>query len=95
MELTELGRSGMRRLLGEPAPGDPVYQVKITLMGVENPLVWRRVLVPAAVRLDRLHEVIQAATGWQNVHLHAFTDGQTYYGVPDPDLGFRTNARRG
>jgi hypothetical protein len=43
VRLTELGRSGVRRLLGEPEPGDPVYQVKITLLGVENPPVWRRV----------------------------------------------------
>jgi hypothetical protein len=89
VELTDLGRSGMRRLLDEPEPGDPVYQVKITLLGVENPPVWRRVLVPAAIRLDRLHEVIQATMGWQNYHLHAFIDGQTYYGVPDPELSFR------
>jgi Plasmid pRiA4b ORF-3-like protein len=89
VELTELGRAGMRRLLGEPAPGDPIYRVKITLMEVENPPVWRRVLVPAAIRLDSLHEVIQAAMGWQDAHLHAFVDGQTHYGVPDPELRFR------
>jgi hypothetical protein len=89
VELTELGQAGMRRLLGEPAPGDLIYQVKVTLMGVENPPVWRRVLVPAAVRLDRLHEIIQAAMGWQNAHLHAFIDGRTYYGVPDAELRYR------
>jgi hypothetical protein len=89
VELTELGQAGMRRLLGEPAPGDPIYQVKITLIGVENPPVWRRVLVPAAIRLDRLHDVIQDTMGWQNAHLHAFIDGQTYYGVPDAELQYR------
>jgi hypothetical protein len=89
VELTELGRSGIRRLLGEPEPGEPIYQMKITLTGVENPPVWRRVLVPAAIRLDRLHEVIQATMGWQNAHLHAFIDGQTYYGVPDAELQYR------
>lgn len=88
VSLTELGHLGMRRLLDEPEPGDPVYQVKITLLGVENPPVWRRVLVPAAIRLDRLHDVIQATMGWQNAHLHVFVDGQTYYGVPDPELPF-------
>jgi hypothetical protein len=85
VELTGLGRSGMRRLLGDPEPGDPVYQVKITLRGTA---VWRRVLVPAAVRLDRLHTVVQATMGWQDAHLHVFVDDQTYYGVPDPELGF-------
>jgi hypothetical protein len=89
VELTELGQAGMRRLLGELAPGDPIYQVKVTLMGVENPPVWRRVLVPATVRLDHLHEVIQAVMGWQNAHLHAFIEGQTYYGVPDAELRYR------
>lgn len=87
--LTDLGRSGMRRLLEEPEPGDPVYQLKITLVEADAPPVWRRVLVPAAIRLDRLHEVVQAAMGWQNAHLHVFSDGQTNYGVPDPELGFR------
>jgi hypothetical protein len=89
VQLTELGRSGMRRLLGEPEAGDPIYQVKITLSEVENSPVWRRVLVPAAIRLDRLHEVIQAAMGWQNYHLHNFVDGQTYYGVAEPELQYR------
>lgn len=86
--LTDLGRSGMRRLLDEPEPGDPVYQLKITLVEADGPPVWRRVLVPAAIRLDRLHEVVQATMGWQNAHLHVFSDGQTHYGVPDPELEF-------
>jgi hypothetical protein len=89
VELTELGESGTRRFLGEPEPGEPVYQVKITLEGVTNPPVWRRVLVPAGIRLDQLHEVVQAAMGWQNAHLHAFIDGQTHYGRPDPELQYR------
>lgn len=87
-ELTELGRSGMRRLLGEPEAGDPIYQVKITLLETEGLPVWRRVLVPAAIRLDRLHVVIQAAMGWENYHLHNFQDGQTYYGEAEPELQY-------
>ena len=86
--LTELGRSGVRRLLGEPEPGDPVYQLKITLVEQDAPPVWRRVLVPAGITLDRVHKVVQAAMGWQNAHLHVFSDGQTQYGVPDPELGY-------
>ncbi len=87
--LTELGWSGMRTLLDEPEPGDPVFQLKITLVGTDHPPVWRRVLVPAAIRLDRLHQVIQAVMGWQDAHLHVFSDGQTHYGVPDPELGYQ------
>ena len=50
---------------------------------------WRRVLVPAAIRLDRLHEVIQAAMGWQNCHVHAFTAADASYGRPERELGHR------
>ncbi|WP_233598702.1 plasmid pRiA4b ORF-3 family protein [Amycolatopsis sp. WAC 01375] len=88
-ELTELGRFGMRRILGEPEAGDPIYQVKITLLEIEGLPVWRRVLVPAAIPLDRLHVVIQAAMGWENYHLHYFLDGQTYYGEAEPELQYR------
>lgn len=27
--------------------------------------------------------------GWQNAHLHVFSDGQTQYGEPDPELDYR------
>jgi hypothetical protein len=30
----------MRRLLGEPEPGDALCPMKITLMDLENPPVW-------------------------------------------------------
>ncbi|MGB3442323.1 MAG: plasmid pRiA4b ORF-3 family protein [Actinophytocola sp.] len=86
--MTALGLSGMRTLLDEPDAGEPVYQLKITLVDADEPPVWRRVLVPAAIRLDRLHGVIQAVMGWQNAHMHVFSDGQTQYGVPDPELEY-------
>jgi hypothetical protein len=89
VELTELALWAWRRRLGAPAPGDPVYQVKITLAEVADPPVWRRLLVPAAMGLDRLHDVIQAAMGWLDYHLHVFSDGRTQYGVPDLELEFR------
>ena len=39
------------------------------------PTVWRRILVPTGVKMARLHDMIQAATGWANSHVHAFTVG--------------------
>jgi hypothetical protein len=87
--LTELALRSVRRRLDVPAPGDPVFQVKITLAGATKPPVWRRLLVPAEIRLDRLHEVIQAAMGWANYHMHVFSAGQVNYGRPDPELAFR------
>jgi hypothetical protein len=82
--LTDLGRSALGRLRGLAEPGDPVLQVRITLLDVGDPLVWRQVLVPAAYPLSRVHRVIQAAMGWEDCHLHAFRIGKTTYG-PDPD----------
>src|SRR5690242_7976915 len=66
-------------------PGDPLLQVRITLTDVDDPPVWRRVIVPAAYSLDRLHTVIQAAMGWEDSHLHAFRAGKVSYGPADPD----------
>jgi len=39
-------------------------QIKVSLVGVSKPPVWRRLLVPATIRLDRLHAAIQTAMGW-------------------------------
>jgi hypothetical protein len=65
------------------------YQIKVQLCGVTKPPVWRRLQVPADLSLDQLHEVIQAAMGWYNCHLHVFSDGWNDYGLPDPGLGFQ------
>lgn len=83
-ELTALGRFAAGRSRGMPLPGEPVLQVRITLLDVADPPVWRRVLVPAALSLDRVHRVIQAAMGWQNYHMHVFRVGELGYG-PDPE----------
>jgi pRiA4b ORF-3-like protein len=94
--LTDLGRFAIRRLRGMAEPGDPVLQVRITLRYVDDPPVWRQVLIPAAYPLSRVHRVIQAAMGWEDCHLHAFQIGKTTYG-PDPEeeLGYadETKAR--
>jgi len=82
--LTDLGRFAIRRLRGMAEPGDPVLQVRITLKYVDDPPVWRQVLIPAAYPLSRVHRVIQAAMGWEDCHLHAFQIGKTTYG-PDPE----------
>jgi Plasmid pRiA4b ORF-3-like protein len=72
-------------------------QLKLTLRGVSKPPVWRRLVVPADMRLDRVHDVIQTSMGWTDTHLHVFSTAVGDYGVPDPELGFRNerNARLG
>jgi hypothetical protein len=88
MAFTERGLTGMRRATGDPAPGDAILELTVTLRDVAPP-AWRRVLVPAAMRLDRLHDTIQASMGWTNSHLHAFrADGATF-GPAHPELDYR------
>jgi Plasmid pRiA4b ORF-3-like protein len=72
---------------------DVIVQIKIKLLGVTKPPVWRRVQLRADTRLDQLHEILQAALGWENYHMHAFSFGEEQFGVPDPELGF-SNQRR-
>lgn len=45
----------------------------------------RQIEVPLKIRLDRLHEVVQAAMGWSDTHLYEFRAGGAGWGVPDPD----------
>ncbi len=61
-----------------------VYQLKITLRDSKPP-IWRRILVPGNIRLDALHDVIQAAMGWTNSHLHAFERYGEQFGPPMDD----------
>ena len=94
-ELTALGRYAIRKLRGMAQPGDALLQLRITLADVTDPSVWRRVLVPSAYPLDRVHLVIQAAMGWENYHLHAFRLGDESYAAADPDdeLGHRDESK--
>jgi hypothetical protein len=82
-ELTDLGRYAIRRLRGMAAPGDPVLTIRVALLDVDSPQVWRRVLVPASFTLDRVHMVIQEAMGWQNSHLHEFRIADREYGMQE------------
>ena len=61
-----------------------VYQMKLWLCDIE-PLIWRRLEVPAEITLPRLHLVIQLVMGWEDYHLHEFRAGDQRYEVPDPE----------
>jgi hypothetical protein len=56
---------------------------------VSKPPVWRRVLVHAGASLGDLHQVIVAAMGWDDSHLHMFSDDSTRYGTADADLDLK------
>jgi hypothetical protein len=62
----------------------PIYQLKVTL-DESKPPIWRRLLVPGDVTLEKLHYIIQVAMGWTNSHLHQFIVGELYFGEPHPD----------
>jgi hypothetical protein len=70
----------------------PVCQLKVTLKGIRPP-IWRRILVRADTHLSELHTIIQAAMGWENYHMYAFTVNHHAYGRPDPELGMSDDSR--
>jgi Plasmid pRiA4b ORF-3-like protein len=64
-----------------------IVQIKVKLLGVSKPPVWRQLQLRADTRLDQLHEILQAALGWENDHMHVFSFGEEEFGVRDPELG--------
>jgi hypothetical protein len=66
---------------------DEILQLKITLKGISKPPVWRRVQVRADTTFATLHQIIQAAFGWTDTHLHSFEYEGEQIGVPDPESG--------
>ena len=57
-----------------------VLKISVVLL---RPAIWRRILVPADIKLPRLHTVIQIVTGAPDSLQHFFIDGQkTVYANP-------------
>ena len=81
----------------KPRATGTIYQLKITLKDIKPP-IWRRLLVPDC-SLDGLHEVIQAAMGWENYHLYDFEVGGEHYtdprGMDDLDMEDASRAKLG
>jgi hypothetical protein len=50
------------------------YRVRVDLKETTPPL-WRRLELDSSLRLDEIHEIIQAAFGWTDSHLHRFGSG--------------------
>ncbi|MFD2160019.1 plasmid pRiA4b ORF-3 family protein [Rubritalea tangerina] len=51
------------------------YTFKVMLYQIE-PTIWREVSIPSTATFFQLHEVIQAAMGWEDKHLHEFRHGK-------------------
>jgi len=63
-----------------------LWQVTITIADIE-PAIWRRLLLPEDLNFAQLHEVIQAAFGWTDSHLHQFVVGGIVIGAPEFETG--------
>lgn len=59
-------------------------RIRVRLQHVE-PEVVRVLDVPAKVLLPELHNLLQAAVGWTDSHLHQFVTDDAYYGSADVD----------
>lgn len=63
---------------------ETVARLRITLSDTD-PVIWRTVDVPVEANLKMLHDIIQAAMGWQDYHLWEFEADDRRYGLPDPE----------
>jgi hypothetical protein len=63
--------SPMVKARAKPDPTGVQMQLKVALLDIK-PAIWRRLLVPATIKLPKLHTVLQLSFGWTNSHLHAF-----------------------
>ncbi len=69
------------------ASASDIVRLKITLDSVK-PTVTRRIEVPVNVKLDTLHEMIQAIMPWGNYHGYEFHVRESRWGIPMPDFDF-------
>jgi hypothetical protein len=77
--------SSIRHAQSSAPVRDAVYQVKVSLHDARPP-IWRRLRLPSATTLAQLHQVIQAAFGWEDAHLHEFEVDGRRYSRPDFEL---------
>ena len=63
---------------------ETIVRLRISLKDIE-PEIWRTVEMPVTGSLKLLHDVIQAAMGWEDYHLWHFEAGDRRYGVSNPE----------
>ena len=56
-----------------PVGGNPESMLEIRVELVDSePSIWRQLEVRSSLSLDQVHQVLQTAFGWQDMHLHRF-----------------------
>ena len=63
-----------------PKPSPSIYQLKITLTGIDPP-IWRQLEVPGSIKLCCLHSAIQVVMGWTDSHLHQYEKAGKKWGI--------------
>jgi hypothetical protein len=69
----------------EAGSATSIYQLKVTLQGIEPP-IWRRFEVLGDSTLAKLHDCLQVVMGWTDSHLHQFVLRGEYYGPLDAEF---------
>ena len=67
--------------LPEP-PEEPVLLTVHLSLDDTDPQIWRRLTIPGDLHLAEVHDVLQAAMGWTDSHLHRFHLGDAWSGLP-------------
>ncbi len=62
---------------------DTIAHLRITLSDTD-PVIWRQVDVPVEANLKMIHDIVQAAMGWQDYHLWEFEADDRRYGLSGP-----------
>lgn len=70
----------------------PVLQLRVDLRGSKPP-IWRRLQVPGDIALRELHTLLQVAFDWHSTHMYAFDTAYGQFGIPDPELGLRSDTK--
>ena len=70
--------------------GSPRCSGQIATLRIEltftDPAIWREVEVPTAITLKMLHDIVQAAMGWNDCHLWLMRIGEQAYGLDLDDM---------
>jgi hypothetical protein len=58
-------------MAGTDYPEAQISQLRVVMRGI-SPMIWRRLLVRNDSTVAQLHEALQIAFGWDDVHLNRF-----------------------
>lgn len=74
----------LRHMLDPFASDSFIVRAEVHILEIE-PKITRTLELPMALNFAELHEVLQAAFGWTDSHLHQFNVGGLIFGAPEFD----------